>query len=348
MPRAHTLNNWQRFRRVHHTFPSTFGYYKQVNEINKTLNKSSSRFIADISTTENLAWVTDTRSFTGYEGKPIFKEMSKITLMFYSNWPYEMWAYLIPKYLLSNMNVEYYLNYYNSTGENAINEYKDTNNNLYYSTRPLNFIDELNHTTSRDEKERKGSYQKYFKEPNFKIHTLDKPMPYLYFQNKLYYANVNEQYNKLLYTDLKRGAFISNSYLIPLEVQQEQPIEKSGNTTEDFEKLQNGKNQIIDIDMKRNNKLTLKVKIENPTMLVRNEAFHPGWKVYIDNKEDKILPINYIQQGVFLKKGEYQITFKFFPKALYMGLIVSLIFLIILIIILAFIYFNYLSNKKKK
>lgn len=359
MPRANQLNSWQAFRRRHYTYPSTFLFFKQIKELDELLDKNTCRYTSGISITENLAWVTDTRSFSGYDAKPVFREMSRIILTFYKNWPYEMWPYVIPRYLLSNMNVGYFIQYDNSLSEeNKLYDYKDAEGRLFYATRPPELLEKI-----ADER-----YEKYFKLSYFKIHKLDKPMPYIYFQNKLYSAVKEDQLKKLLFADLRSGAYISNSFsnILPLQKEptddikitnnisnekqkiiDDEIIEKQKKMQAEFEKLQSEKNQIININMRKTNQLSLTVKVEEPCMLIRSEAFHPGWKVIINDKEGKIVPLNYLMQGIYLEKGQYNITFKFFPKSLAFGLIISLCFLVIIIIIILINLLIYLSKKKK-
>ncbi|MBN2546329.1 MAG: hypothetical protein JXB50_11065 [Spirochaetes bacterium] len=350
MPRAHKLNNWQAFRRKHHNKPSNFGFFKQINDITKQLNKKSVRFVSDISVVDNLSWVTNTRSFTGYEGKPVFKKMSHITSYFYKNWPYEMWAYILPKNLLSNMNVGYILTYNHKLGENKIYDFMDNSGAWFYTTRPLSFIKEI-----REDRSKGDNYPKYFNNPKFEIHKIDTPMPYIYFQKKLYIATERQQLDQLLYVNLRKGAYISNSYTLPLthEIFNKKPLNMTSDEYEnfqyrEFDKFQKEKVKILQMKNKWNNKLELKVNVTEPCLMVRNEAFHPDWKVKINNKPGKIICINYIQQGVYLSKsGTYNIVFNFLPKVVYYGLIISLFFLFMLLIITAIFLFKKIKFFKK-
>ncbi len=346
MPRAHTLNNWQEFRRKHHIKPTEFAYFKQINDITKQLNKNGARFTADVSILENLSWVTDTRSFTGYEGKPVFKKMNQITSYFYKNWPYEMWAYAMPKNLLSNMNVGYILNYNHKLGNNNIYDYMDDTGRWFYATRPLSFINEI-----RDDSSKGDNYPKYFNNPEFRIHKIDTPLPYIYFQKNLFIATENQQFEHLLFTNLRKGAYISNTFTLPLthEIFIKKPANMTGedfetNQYKEFSKFQKDKINILKMENKWNNKLLLKVVVSEPCMMIRNEVFHPDWKVKINNKPGKIYPVNYLQQGVYLTGGTYNIEFNFFPKVVYYGLLISLTFLFMLLFIIFIITLKKYNN----
>ncbi|MBN2547218.1 MAG: YfhO family protein, partial [Spirochaetes bacterium] len=253
------------------------------------------------------------------DSKPTMKKFQNLSQKFYKNWPYEMWAYSIPKALLNNLNVGYYLIYNNKLGENKLYDYVDENGWWYYASRPVESLEKI----------KSDHYAKYFQKEDYKIYDLDTPMPYIYFQDKIYSADLNEQFKKLLYSDLRTGAFALSDYtgIVPFQYED---FESSANTTKDFEKLQK-KFQILKINMNKNNKLTLTVSAERPVLMIRNEAYHEGWKVKINKKKGNIIQINYLQQGVYLNKGINEISFTFFPKNLYYGIIISLFFLIIFV-----------------
>jgi len=115
-----------------------------------------------------------------------------------------------------------------------------------------------------------------------------------------------------------------------------------------FNKLQQ-ENEIFNVLDKNANKLTLFANVKKTSVLIRNETFHKDWKVKITEKDsgkifDKdILKVNFIQQGVILAPGKYILEYKFFPKVLKTGLIISLIVFIIFIIyfLLLLIIFKY-------
>lgn len=93
---------------------------------------------------------------------------------------------------------------------------------------------------------------------------------------------------------------------------------------------------------KRNNKLTLMqneqtiVKTYQPNYvkvmtnslnngyLILLDAYYPGWKVLIDNKESKILNANYIYRAVKVTKGKHKIEFIFDPVSIKIGLLISI------------------------
>jgi uncharacterized membrane protein YfhO len=52
--------------------------------------------------------------------------------------------------------------------------------------------------------------------------------------------------------------------------------------------------------------------------------YYPGWKVFVDNKEEKIYRTNFLFGSVFLKEGNHTVRFVFFPYSYYGGKIISL------------------------
>lgn len=99
----------------------------------------------------------------------------------------------------------------------------------------------------------------------------------------------------------------------------------------DFDILQK-KNRVTKILESTSNKLKLEVKVEEPAILVRNEAYHKDWSFKIKDKSSgkivekgKIFKTNFIMQGVILKQGDYIVEYDFFPKSIKLGLIISVI-----------------------
>ncbi len=78
---------------------------------------------------------------------------------------------------------------------------------------------------------------------------------------------------------------------------------------------------------------------------VFSENFYkPGWQAYIDGKAVPHLRVDYALRGLIIPSGEHKIEFKFFPKVIQMGNIITLTSFILLLI-LGLIY-AYFSRKK--
>lgn len=52
---------------------------------------------------------------------------------------------------------------------------------------------------------------------------------------------------------------------------------------------------------------------------------YPGWEVFADGKGKEILTTNYLFRGVMLDGGQRRVEFRFRPKSLRTGILVSLI-----------------------
>ncbi len=74
--------------------------------------------------------------------------------------------------------------------------------------------------------------------------------------------------------------------------------------------------------------------MKNPGFLVLNDMYYPGWKVFVDNKEEKIYRTNFLFRSVFLKEGNHKVRFIFFPYSYYTGKIISLAVIYILFVMI--------------
>jgi hypothetical protein len=60
-------------------------------------------------------------------------------------------------------------------------------------------------------------------------------------------------------------------------------------------------------------------------LLATAELVYPGWEASVDGKEKEILTTNYIFRGVMLEGGQRKVEFRFRPKSLYAGILISLL-----------------------
>ncbi len=75
----------------------------------------------------------------------------------------------------------------------------------------------------------------------------------------------------------------------------------------------------------RANSLTLEVELESPGILVASEAYYPGWKVYVDGKEERILRADYVLRGVALDKGRHTVRFVYMPVSFFAGAVMTIL-----------------------
>ena len=73
-----------------------------------------------------------------------------------------------------------------------------------------------------------------------------------------------------------------------------------------------------------------------PQLAVFSEVYFPNWKVFIDGKESKLFPVNYILRGMIVPEGQHTIEFRFHPDYYYTwNNIAQMAFYALLLILLA-------------
>ena len=96
------------------------------------------------------------------------------------------------------------------------------------------------------------------------------------------------------------------------------------------------------------NKIIYRSENQNKSFLVFSEIYYPhGWKVLIDEKESKLIRVNYILRGLELSPGNHTIEMKFEPKAYMIGDKVILASNYILLILLISIIFIEIKKNRK-
>ncbi|MGC8842619.1 MAG: YfhO family protein, partial [bacterium] len=76
----------------------------------------------------------------------------------------------------------------------------------------------------------------------------------------------------------------------------------------------------------RSGSLMVKVKTDRKSYLVITETFYPGWKGFIDGKEEKVVPANLLFQALLIPKGEHIVRVAYRPISYKLGLYISLLF----------------------
>lgn len=71
------------------------------------------------------------------------------------------------------------------------------------------------------------------------------------------------------------------------------------------------------------NKVSIITQTKKQQFLVLSDVYYPGWKVFIDNKEHKIYPTNYIFRGLLVPAGKHLVEFRYQPWYLYMSYTIS-------------------------
>ncbi len=67
------------------------------------------------------------------------------------------------------------------------------------------------------------------------------------------------------------------------------------------------------------NALDIIANPSQPAYLVLSDTYYPGWKCFVDGREQEIYRVNYAMRGVFLTSGTHRITFRFEPLTVRIG-----------------------------
>jgi len=72
-----------------------------------------------------------------------------------------------------------------------------------------------------------------------------------------------------------------------------------------------------------NQNVQIEARLDQPGVLVLTDAFYPGWKVFVDGKEQRILRANYLFRAVELGAGKHRVEFVYDPLSFKIGWIVT-------------------------
>jgi hypothetical protein len=97
--------------------------------------------------------------------------------------------------------------------------------------------------------------------------------------------------------------------------------------------LQNASRSEARIVKYGNQNVSIRTSSTSAGVLVLADSFYPGWHVYVDGKEEKLLRANYFFRAVAITTGEHIVEFKYEPYWFKIGRVISLLTFIILVII---------------
>jgi hypothetical protein len=72
----------------------------------------------------------------------------------------------------------------------------------------------------------------------------------------------------------------------------------------------------------------LRVKMENPGIVVVSDVNYPGWTVSVDGKREDLLTANYLFQSVYVPPGDHEVRFAFDRSIFRAGLVLSVLTLL--------------------
>ena len=79
------------------------------------------------------------------------------------------------------------------------------------------------------------------------------------------------------------------------------------------------------------NTLHVEVDSQQGTWLMVSEAWYPGWRVRIDDRDSELYHADHLFMGVWIDPGEHRIEFRYEPWSIGAGLVISLFSLLILL-----------------
>jgi hypothetical protein len=75
------------------------------------------------------------------------------------------------------------------------------------------------------------------------------------------------------------------------------------------------------------NRVLIDANLSDGGFLVLSDTHYPGWQVYVDGEERRILRANYIMRAVYLDQGQHSVEFVYNPVSFKIGLSFSLLIL---------------------
>ena len=74
---------------------------------------------------------------------------------------------------------------------------------------------------------------------------------------------------------------------------------------------------------KAGREIAMTVRIGRPAMLVLTDTYYPGWRAYVDGREERIFRADYLFRAVRLSEGEHDVVFRYEPTSFRWGLWVT-------------------------
>lgn len=71
------------------------------------------------------------------------------------------------------------------------------------------------------------------------------------------------------------------------------------------------------------NTVRIDAAVPRASLLILNDAFYQGWRVYVDGRRRELLRANYAFRGVFVEAGEHTVEFRYLPASFVAGAAVS-------------------------
>jgi hypothetical protein len=159
------------------------------------------------------------------------------------------------------------------------------------------------------------------------LYKIDGTIPRAYMVNKVVVENDSKQVLRLLSSaafDPTREVVLDSEMLIPPAPQL------------------NGKAKIVQYE---NKFVTIATSADNEGVLVLADSYYPGWKAFVDGREEVIRRANLFFRAISLPAGNHTVEFRYEPGSFMIGLVVSAATLITLTVVT--ILFTFRRPKKR-
>jgi hypothetical protein len=94
----------------------------------------------------------------------------------------------------------------------------------------------------------------------------------------------------------------------------------------------------------KNRSVSIKTSLSDPGILIVADSFYPGWKAYVDGKEEVIRRANLFFRAVPLPSGNHIVEFRYEPRSFAIGFAVTIITLVSIIVISVCLYLRNRSS----
>lgn len=81
---------------------------------------------------------------------------------------------------------------------------------------------------------------------------------------------------------------------------------------------------VVEPRSRRANEEVFRVYAKGPGLLVRSEAWSPGWTAAVDGEPQRVLRVNCAMQGIWLNPGRHLVRFRYAPRSYPIGIRISL------------------------
>ena len=96
-----------------------------------------------------------------------------------------------------------------------------------------------------------------------------------------------------------------------------------------------------------NSDVVIDASLSGPGFLVLTDSYYPGWKVYVDGSERKVLRANYFFRAVPLPAGKHKVNFFYDPASFKLGAAVSALVAALLMMISGVVYLRQRSASQR-